>query len=204
MQNSHSSKSTGPQTNISAWWLLLISGVVILPVVFLTGITVQGRYVYLAPYLSITFGLVSILSIIITVLNRKRISGWGLMLAPSIVLLLLAGFIAFIGLTSKINENVFAFYIGFAFFFASFFTVSFSFAMKNFMIKLWPLTLCFSILTMLLSMGLFLYPLHEALMLQTWTVFAWISLLLTHLITAFLVLFSNKQSKKSVVQVTGI
>ena len=109
MQNSHSSKSTGPQTKISAWWLLLISGVVILPVVFLTGITVQGRYVYLAPYLSITFGLVSILSIIITVLNRKRISGWGLMLAPSIVLLLLAGFIAFIGLTSKINENVFAF-----------------------------------------------------------------------------------------------
>lgn len=201
MQNSHLSKGTA---KVSVWWLFLVSGILILPVIFLAAITAQGRYVYLAPYLSAIFGIAAFLNIVTTVLNRRKISGWGLTLAPSIALLLLSAFIAFIGLTTSINEFVFAFYIGFAFFFASFFTVSISFAMKNLSIKLWPLTLSFSVLTMLLGMGLFLYPLHEALMLQTWTAFAFTSLFLTYLITAFLLLSANRKTDKNSPQATGI
>lgn len=191
MQNSHSSKGA---VKFSVWWLFLVNGILILPVILLAAITAQGRYVYLAPYLSVIFGIAAVLNIIATVLNRRKIPGWGLTLAPSIALFLLSVFIAFIGLATSINELVFAFYVGFAFFFASFFTVSISFAMKNLAIKLWPLTFSFSVLTMLLGMGLFLYPLHEALMLQTWTAFAFISLFLTYFVTAFLLLSANRKN----------
>ena len=72
MQNSHSSKGA---VKFSVWWLFLVNGILILPVILLAAITAQGRYVYLAPYLSVIFGIAAVLNIIATVLNRRKIPG---------------------------------------------------------------------------------------------------------------------------------
>ena len=42
MQNSHSSKGA---VKFSVWWLFLVNGILILPVILLAAITAQGRYV---------------------------------------------------------------------------------------------------------------------------------------------------------------
>ncbi|MEG0075049.1 MAG: hypothetical protein RR691_04090 [Eubacterium sp.] len=198
----HTKKKSSLKTRkkLVLWWLFLVISLLSSAVAGLSFITTEGNYKKLSLYFEIAFISIILLTLLVTVINRKSIHTWIFNLIPIIP----------IGVCSTItilkpglSEDIFAFYVGFSILFSGFITISYSFTLKSLKNKLWSIVLSFSLISILLSTALLLFPIHEQYTLMLWTGIALIGLSVDFFILAFVSLYSNINQKKKATSVVS-
>ncbi len=146
---------------VSNWWLLLLSGVVLIAIGIWTFMNPQDSYVALAFIFSVSFVVIGLFETVFSINNRQIIDNWGWHLLLG--LLTLAVGVLLLTKPSEVSQVVLAFYIGFTVLFRSMWAIGLAIDMRSYGLLNWGNVMVLGILGMLLGFLLIWNPLFAGL-----------------------------------------
>ena len=151
---------------INHWYLLLLSGILLIALGIWTFREPIDSYVTLAFIFSLTFVVSGLIETYFSIANRKILDGWGWYLASGFFTLAV-GLLMF--MNPEISMITLPFYVGFVVLFRSINAISVSLDLKKYMVPGWGTLMGIGILGMLFAFILIWNPLFAGLSIVVWT-----------------------------------
>ncbi|AUP79997.1 HdeD family acid-resistance protein [Flavivirga eckloniae] len=151
---------------IKYWYLVLISGIILISVGFWTLISPLESYQALALLFSIAFILSGISDIIFSISSRNTLDGWGWTLGIGILALIIGVFLL---INQDITILTLPFYVSFVLLFRSLWAMGTAMDLKSYRVLDWGYLMVLGVLGMLFSFFLLWHPFFTGVALTIWT-----------------------------------
>ncbi len=156
---------------IKNWWVPMAVGVLLVAVGIYSFTVPDATYTSLAFIFALSFIAIGIGEIYFAFSNSKTLKGWGWYLAGGVLLLMIGGALL---VNPEVTDIVMLYFVAFMLLFRSIQGLGISFEMKNEGILDWGNLAIASVLGILFSFVLLIYPMFNAAMLITLTGMAFI------------------------------